>query len=170
MISGGIMTDKEKETRNEKLKKLAGYIVLIKKPGDTQWYGPVGHSFSMEVLPWRTQFFWSSDCTPGNSGTDPHIIDGKDSAYESIGYWKGLYPRWNFFIYDARNDAALPVVIDWDAWMDANQPANTISGVKNEFNARNLFIKSGAATKRRGKKRPSKLAMEVCELFPERVI
>ena len=135
------MPEADKE-RNKILMSLPGYIVLIRKPDDPcTWYGPVERSFDLEIQAWRTQFFWSSNKSYSNLGTGPHVIDGLKDAKNSMKYWSDKYPMWTFYIYDARDDKKLPVVIDWDKWLDAEQIDTTkLSGIKNKFDGRNLYI------------------------------
>ena len=130
------------EERNKKLMAIPGYIVLIKKPNEPDtWYGPIERSFSLDVQKWRTQFFWTADNVYSNIGTGPHKVDGFNDAQQSMTYWKNLYPDWEFHMYNAREPESLPVVIDWDKWLDAEQPAeNKFSLVKNKFDSRNLYI------------------------------
>ena len=118
------------EDRNAKLMAVQGYILLIKKPGDEKLYGPVENSFSLGVEPNRTFFFWTSKV---------QNIDGWEWVNRDLKMWKEKYPGWEYAVYDARDAEALPVVLNWDLWLDAHQRSNdTLSGIKNKHEARNL--------------------------------
>lgn len=119
--------------RIAQLKSLPGYIMLIKKPDDYQLYGPVENSFSLGVEANRTFFYWTSESRG---------IDGWSWVNKDVAYWKNLYPTWEYTIYDARDAEKLPVVLNWDLWLDAHTPSSkTMAGIKNKHEARNLRLK-----------------------------
>lgn len=127
------------DAKRQRLQSLAGFILLIKKPGDPKLYGPVENSWSLSVEPGRTQFFWTSPEAKDNVLGLTWKVDGRKDVEASLAYWKGLYPDWDFTIYDARDAEALPVVLNWDLWLDAHEPSDkTFSGIKNKHEARNL--------------------------------
>lgn len=121
-----------------------GYVVLIKKPNDPQLYGPVECSFSLDVRPNETQYFWSSEKAYSNLGTGPIKVDGLKDAKYTIGCWKPKHSDWEFKIWDLK-DPMLPITIDWALYEDAIQPAKTFSGRKDKYHGRNLSfaVKSG---------------------------
>jgi hypothetical protein len=125
-----VATD-EDVARNNRLMGVAKarYIILIKKPNDDQLYGPVENSFSLGVEPNRTFLYWSSTY---------YNLDAWTWANKDMVYWKEKYPDWEYTIYKAM-DENLPVVINWDVWLDAQSPSpHTFSGVKNKYDGRNL--------------------------------
>lgn len=126
------------EDRNARLMAVQGYIMLIKKPGDDKLYGPVENSFSLSIEPNRTFFYWTSKV---------QNIDGWEWVNKDLNYWRGKYPEYEYTIYDARDAEKLPVVLNWDVWLDAHQRSNqTFSGIKNKYDARNLrFTLKGEA-------------------------
>ncbi len=113
-----------------------GYVVLIKKPNDPILYGPVECSFSLDVRPNETQYFWSSDHATSNFGGTFKVDGFKDAEY-TITCWKPKNPSWEFKIWDLK-DPMLPIIIDWAKYEDAHQPAKTLSGVKDKYHNRNL--------------------------------
>jgi hypothetical protein len=130
------------EDRNARLMQVQGYVMLIKKPGDDDLYGPVENSFSLGIEPNRTFFFWTSLA---------QNIDGWEWVQRDLKMWKEKYPDWEYSIYDARDAEKLPVVLNWDLWLDAHQRSNdTLSGIKNKHEARNLrFTLKGKAADQR---------------------
>lgn len=126
------------EERKASLMAVQGYILLIKKPGDAQFYGTVENSFSIGIEPNRAFLYWTSAY---------RNIDGLEWANKDLAYWKKQYPDYEYTIYDARDAEKLPVVLNWDVWLDAHTPSEkTMSGIKNKYDARNLkFTLKGAA-------------------------
>ena len=128
------------EDRNARLMLVQGYIMLIKKPGDDDLYGPVENSFSLGVEPNRTFFFWTSKV---------QNIDGWEWVQRDLKMWKEKYPDWEYSIYDARAEA-LPVVLNWNLWLDAHQRSNdTLSGIKHEARNLRFTLKGGTADQRK---------------------
>ena len=115
------------EARRKLLLELPGYIILIKKPEDPLLYGIVENSFSMSIEPGRTFLYWTSASLN---------IDGKQWAEKDLKNYKAAHPTWDFSMYNARG--VLPVVLNWDLWLDAHELADTWSGIKNKHEARNL--------------------------------
>ena len=120
-----------------------GYVVLIKKPGDPNWYGPVECSFSLDVRKNETQYFWSSDHATSNFG-GCFKVDGRSDAERTIATWKKTNPDWEFQLWDLQ-DPLIPITIDWVLYDWACQPAKTLSGVRDKYHHRNLSfaVKSG---------------------------
>jgi hypothetical protein len=133
-----VATD-EDERRNARLMEVAkeGYVCIIKKPNDDKLYGPVENSFSLGVEPNRTFLYWSSTY---------YNLDAWTWANKDLERNKQEFPDWEFTIYKAM-DENLPVVINWDVWLDAHMPSTkTLSGVKSTYDSRNLkFTKRGEA-------------------------
>jgi len=138
-----VATDEDVK-RNARLMEVAkeGYIILIKKPNDDQLYGPVENSFSLGVEPNRTFLYWSSTYYNLDSWT-----------WANRDYDRGVkdHPEWEYTIYKAM-DENLPVVLNWDVWLDAHSPSDkTMSGIKNTYDGRNLrfTMKGDAADKQK---------------------
>lgn len=114
-----------------------GYVVLIKKPNDSQLYGPVECSFSLDVRPNETQYFWSSDNATSNFG-GTFKVDGLKDAKYTITCWKPKNPSWEFKIWDLK-DPMLPIIIDWEKYDWAcTRNEKTLSGVRDKYHSRNL--------------------------------
>lgn len=111
-----------------------GYIILGRAPGQNAFLGKVEGSFAMDISTDRTQFHWSGNAV-SNLGTR-HVLDGKADAEEELARLRKDRPDVEWVIYDAHAED-LPVLIDWDGWRRANEPAETLSGVRNKFTARN---------------------------------
>ena len=130
-------TLEQREARREHLMRLPGYICLAVFPGEEWYTGLVERSFSLDKSRTETQFFWTSDNAHSNFGTT-HEIDGWKDAKRRKEYYEGLYPGVRIIIVDARDEDLLPVELDWEGWIDARQPAETLSGVKDKYGARNI--------------------------------
>ncbi len=138
-------TEEEIKIRNDSLMSIQGFIILIQKPYhllENVFFGPVEQSFSLSVEEGRTQFFWEHNSDPSY---------GLIWAEKSLKSFETAHPNWSYQIYDVKRPSAnknvlgaeeLPVIIDWDDWLDANQLSNTLSGVKDKYRARNLKITS----------------------------
>jgi len=125
------------ETR-ARLQSVQGYVMLIRKPGDLAWYGPCENSFSLSTEKFRTFFFWSS--LPDSSWNPP--INGLEWLRKDLASWKTTHPDWEYAIYDARDADALPVVLDWEQWLQAHRPDDTkLAGIVDKYRARNLSFK-----------------------------
>lgn len=130
-------TEEEQAARRERLMQTPGYIVLAREPGANDYRGVVENSFSLDTSNDRTQFFWSSNNATSNFGGS-FVIDGLKDAQETVEYWSKKYPDWTFEIFDARDDEKLPVYLDWDRYINGCRPADTLSGVNDKYDARNL--------------------------------
>ena len=151
------------EERKQMLKALPGYVVFIRKPEDfDKLYGPIENSFSLDVVPNRTRFFWT-----GNSGS----VDGLKDAEHEVEFWRAKHPDWHFKIYDARDVEALPVVLNWDVWLDAHEwSTETLAGIKNKFEARNLrFTLKGKPEDKTSEAVPLKMRISTFSLKNELV-
>lgn len=126
------------EERKASLMAVQGYIILVNKPGDGQLYGTVENSFSIGIEPNRAFLYWTSAY---------RNIDGLEWAKKDVAYWTKQHPDYVYTIYDARDAEKLPVVLNWDVWLDAHTPSDkTMSGIKNKYDARNLrFTLKGTA-------------------------
>lgn len=134
-------TPEEKIAREERLLALPGFVVLVRKPGENDYRGLIEHSFSLGESNDSTQFFWSSNNASSNLG-GTFKIDGKKGAEERVDYYKLIQPDWSYEIFDAKDEDKLPVILDWQSWLDANAPADTLSGVRNKHKARNIFFRT----------------------------
>lgn len=117
--------------RREKLRKANGAIILSKIDGANHFHGFVEHSFSMGWDSSYALFFYdcfdkkgnitSRGCDEAEDFAKRQRVDGKEVEV------------WNV------HDENLPVVLDWEAWIDAQAyNPNTLSGVNNKFKARNI--------------------------------
>lgn len=131
------------KAHEDALMALPGYIVLIKKPGDNTWYGPVECSFALDVMANRTRFFWSGNAYMWLGPTEkPIVLDGKKSAEKEVKYWEDLHPDWTFSLWDARDAEKLPVIINWEKWLVAEEPdPQKMSGIADKFGGRNVHIR-----------------------------
>jgi hypothetical protein len=122
----------------EQLKAMAkpdfpGFIILGHEPQQNSYLGKVEGSFSMDVSKDFTQFHWTGTAY---SILGKHQLDGRADAEEELRRLKKDRPDVEWTIYDVHADD-LPVLIDWDGWRRANEPADTLSGVRNKYVARN---------------------------------
>ena len=116
------------------LMSLQGYIILIKKPNDSNLYGPIEDSFSLNITKNQTFFYWDS-----RGSKLWREMDGKKWVEKDLEYWKRQHPDWEMKVYNPRDNDNLPIVIDWEVWLDAHIPSNqSLSGVKSKYWARNL--------------------------------
>jgi hypothetical protein len=114
---------------------LPGYVILGTYRSTNSFVGVIERSWSMDLAPDRTNFFWSSKNATSNLG-GKFEVDGLESATHYLNHFAERHPDIEFKIYDI-NDENLPVIIDWDEWRKDSEPAETLSGVKNKFGARN---------------------------------
>lgn len=124
------------EERKQRLMSLPGYVLLGRTAADNAYQGYVEHSFSLSLDRDRTHFYWSGDAV-SNFGTR-HKLDGKAHAEKDMEHLRKSRPDMEWAMYDARDAATLPVVLDWDDWLDGHEPAQTLSGVKDKYRARNI--------------------------------
>lgn len=124
------------EERRQRLLALEGFLILGRPKGGNSYQGFVENSFSMGWSPNYVNFWWSGEAT-SNFGTK-HKIDGRADAEHYLAEERRLRPDWDIEIFDAK-DENLPVVLDWDGWVDAHAyNPNTLSGVSDKFRARNF--------------------------------
>lgn len=116
---------------------LSGYVVLARY-GDS-YQGIIEHSFWMDLSDERALFFWSSKNATSNFGGKFEVDGFKDAKHHLLKFSKDN-PNLDFKIYDVHADD-LPVEFDWDEWREACKPAETLSGVKDKFKARNVKFK-----------------------------
>lgn len=112
-----------------------GFIVLGRAKTANAFQAIVEHSWCMDLSPDRACFFW--DPAPGDKrGLKPDC--GKLSAEKYRDEFNQSRPDREFAVYDIA-DPALPVKLFWDEWRSDNEPyANSMSGVRNKFRARNV--------------------------------
>ena len=113
---------------------LPGYVVLGKARGDNSYKAIIERSFSMDLSSDRCLFFWSGPATLNFGGK--FEIDGLQDAEHYRDHFSKRHPDMEFVIFDIHSDE-LPVTIDWDGWASSRQPADTLSGVRDKFGARN---------------------------------
>lgn len=118
----------------EKEARMPGYIILGKRPLDNAYQGVVEGSFSMYLSPDYVNFFWTGT---GYSMLGKHEVDGLKEAEHYQEYFASRYPDMVFEIFDVHSED-LPVVLDWDGLTAGLMPAETLSGVRNKFRARNF--------------------------------
>ena len=118
------------EAMKARLTALDGFVILIQKPGDPVFYGPVENSFSLGVDANRTFFYWTSK---------ERGMDGREWAEGDLADYRRKHPDWLLTLWDAKDAEKLPVVLNWELWLDAHEPSDqTVSGIKNKHEARNL--------------------------------
>jgi hypothetical protein len=125
------------ENRKARLMALPGYVVLGREPQDNAYVGTVENSFSLGLSKDHVQFNWSSDAATSNFG-GRFTVDGAALAARDKEYWEKQRPGMMFEVFDARDADKLPVVLDWEGWLAANEPADTLSGVRDKYRARNI--------------------------------
>lgn len=113
------------------LRKMPAWVVLGRVPGGNAYHAVVERSWSMDLVADRTHIFWSGGYFK---------IDGKATAEEHREKFAKSRPDMTFEVFDV-HDENLPIVIDWDRYEDDNEPvSNTLSGVRNKYNARNALF------------------------------
>lgn len=149
------------EERKQYLMSMPAWILLMSNPEDQgELYGPVEYSFSLGVEKNRTFLFWSSKTATTNLG-GTFEVDGYKEAEAAIKYWQEKRPKWHIKLYDARDAEALPVVLNWELWLDGNEHSSeTFSGVKNKHEARNIrFTLKGRPTNTTKEAEPQKMVV-----------
>ena len=117
------------ETR-QRLLTMPAFVLLGFPTKANAYQGYVEQSFSMS---------WSSN----------HVLiytnswgDGRKQAEEAKQDSERIIYMWALEVYDARDTEKLPIVIDWEAWIEAQAfNPNTLSGVNDKFKARNAPFK-----------------------------
>lgn len=128
------------EKQREHYLKLPGLIILGRAPGVNAWHGYVEHSMSMGWDADHVNYWWSGTGTDAIFGFTMTIDAQRDvdSHMETI---KKNKPDWEIKVFDVF-DPDLPVVLDREAWMQANRyDPNKLSGVSDKFKARNIPFK-----------------------------
>ncbi len=100
------------------------FVVLLTT--DDGYRGLVEHSMTLGTDKSRVRLWW----------TKAEWTDGRTNAEASAKYTSDARA---VDIWDA-HDPALPIVIDWDGWVRDNEPAKTLSGVRDKFKARNALF------------------------------
>ncbi len=106
-------------------------VVILERQGDGSLLGVVETTASMTSDAKNVRIWFSSTYTGTFIGT--FDICGPDDARAFVE--RSRNPD-RFEIYNVE-DADLPIEIDWAAWDDAQKPANTLSGVRCKYKARN---------------------------------
>lgn len=118
-----------------KLRELPAWVVLGKEPGGNSYKAVVERSFSMDLDAERACIFWSSGDATSNIGGS-FKIDGKAAADRHQKMFEKACPGMTFEVFDVHGE--IPIEIDWDRYEADNEfVPNTLSGVRNKFNARN---------------------------------
>ena len=65
-------------------------------------------------------------------------MDGRQDAEKRVEKFQRGCLDWEFAIYDAHDDDALPVTLDWNQWAMDCRPAPNLSGVVDKYGARNI--------------------------------
>ncbi len=99
------------------------FVVLLTT--DDGYHGLVEHSMAIAAHTSRVRLWWTWG-----------VADGRADAENNAKYATGARAA---DIWDA-HDPALPIVIDWDGWVRDNEPAKTLSGVRDKFRARNAMF------------------------------
>ncbi len=116
---------------------LKGCVILTRDRTANQWRGVVENSFSMDDgHKDRVLFWWSSDNATSNLGGS-FKINGFEDAAAYVKKYSGRRPDMEYAIFNVHEEETLPIVIDWDDWREAGQPAQTLSGVKDKYRRRN---------------------------------
>ncbi|WP_147373616.1 MULTISPECIES: hypothetical protein [Sphingomonadales] len=134
--------------RREALMASEGCIILGRKPGSNSHQGFAENNFSVGDMEWHAEyanFFLSRDSW--SSSGKKQMIRGEVEAEVCVESERRRLPDWEIEIWDV-HDEHLPVVIDWEGWIDAwaYDPNNKMSGVTSMFKACNLRF-----TMRRGR-------------------
>lgn len=114
------------------LHEMQGFIILMREPGHNSYTGYVENSFSMGGHKDRVRLYWTNhDHWFGR-------IDGEEDATAEAERLRKAHPDIEFEVWDAR-DPKCPVTVDWADYAESNRyNPNTLSGVSNKFNARNI--------------------------------
>lgn len=113
-----------------KLRNMKSWVILARRPEENAFIGYVEQSFHME---WSNEYVLIHISTWWKE-------DEIKKEFEDI---KKKHPSWgeNIWLYEV-HDENLPIVIDFEAWLDANaHNPNTFSGVTNKYKARNAPFK-----------------------------
>ncbi len=117
---------------------LPGYVVLGREKGSNSYKAIIEQSFFMDLSGEFACFFWSSNNATSNFGGKFKIDGLKNAEHNRDKFAKDS--EMIFEIFDVHDDN-IPIEIDWDYWRLCNEPANTLSGVKDKFGARNPRFK-----------------------------
>lgn len=116
---------------------LPSYICLFVLP-DEEWYtGYVENSFSMGFDITATRLWWSSENAIDNFFGKTYKIDGWKNARYYLDYVEREYPNVKGFIFDAYDDEALPVMLDWEKYLLDNVPGKN-GWPRNKWGSRNI--------------------------------
>ncbi len=121
---------------------LPGFVVLGRSPTDNAYKAVIELSFAMDLSADRCLFFWSSpDATSPllNALVGKRVVIAVEGLKEAQHYQKHFSGRnqdMTFEIFDVHSKD-LPIVIDWDEWRWAGEPADTLSGVRDKYRRRN---------------------------------
>ncbi len=111
------------------------WVLIARVPQANKYRGYVELSFSMDWHDEAVNIWWSGPATSNLGGS--FNIDGRLEIERHAAELVTRHPDWTIEIWDAK-DPLLPIVIDWEKWLDAQAyNPNTLSGVTNKFAARN---------------------------------
>ncbi len=111
------------------------YVVLGRQSNGT-CVGIIENSFSMDLSEERINIFWSSEAARDNIVGALHVINGAEDAERYRKEFQGNHKDISFSVFDL-HDPECPIDIEWEGYLDSHTPAETLSGVKNKFGARN---------------------------------
>lgn len=116
-----------------RLLAMPGYVVLGKRKGGNAYSGLTENSFSMGLEVDYVLFFWWITNSWGYRTADEARKDAEDHRDK----YNKSHPDMDFEVWDVR-DPNLPITLDWEGWVVANESADTLSGVRNKYRARNF--------------------------------
>jgi hypothetical protein len=111
-------------------------IILVRDKFINHYRGYVENSFSLSFHEDRTYLYWSGKPTSNFGGN--FNIDAIRDSEEELKRLQKSYPDKEFTLFDPHEEETLPVMLDWEDYLDGNERADTLSGVKNKFRARNI--------------------------------
>lgn len=140
--TGKQTTNMDEETR-ERLLKLPGFVILGKEAGANAYtLGYVENSFSMQVKPAQTNFWWVGTARSNFGSTHELTTERvRKTVDEHCKDLNKSHPGTEFTVWDVR-DPEIPVEFDWETWLWGSQRSDkTLSGVVEKYAARNLHFR-----------------------------
>jgi len=99
--------------------ELTGAIVLARRPGENGLVGLIETSLFMIWSSTRVRFWWTDVIRNPELGLT-FDVDGMKDAIAHANHCRRQHPSWEITVWDAK-DPHLPIVIDWNAWTDADE-------------------------------------------------
>lgn len=131
--------DKLSVEQQERLMALPGFVVVaMSKGGNTYHSGICENSFSMSLEEGKANFWWIGTAI-SNFGIKHELEADKvrKNAERHMERFSKSHPDLIFELVDVRAEDC-PLEFDWNHWLWASQPAESLSGVTNKSSARNL--------------------------------